>query len=143
MTIHKRIGALAVTAALTGLAGLGLTVPANAAAGPDSNAMAPQSWKCRDTSASMTGATVYASICWSGHTAKAAGQIYDTKADRHSACVLIIHNTTSQITRCDRKGAGTSTHFVTGSFHFSHPVWIRACTLYGPKAGRGDCSGWH
>ncbi|MFJ5611488.1 hypothetical protein ACIQCJ_19120 [Streptomyces sp. NPDC093221] len=133
MKVRRHITTITATVALAGLVGLGLAAPAQSA---------PQSWKCRDATASTTGAKIAASICWSGSTAKVAGQVYDTKADRHSGCGEIIKASNSAYNYCARKGAGTSVHFVTGEFHYSHPVWIRACTENGPVSGQ-KCSAWH
>ncbi|MGW7003329.1 hypothetical protein ACWGCW_10980 [Streptomyces sp. NPDC054933] len=33
----------------------------------------------------------------------------------------MLKSTTSAFNYCARKGAGTSMHFVTGEFHYSHP----------------------
>ncbi|MER6357445.1 hypothetical protein ABT186_37980 [Streptomyces sp. NPDC001634] len=145
MNIRKHVACITVGIGLAGLTTLGMTAPAQAvtdlAATAKTQVHAPQGWKCRETSASVAGATVYATICWKGKTARAAGQVYDTKADRHSGCAEVLKSTSSSLSYCARKGAGTSRHFVTGDFHFSHPVWIRACTEHGP--GPGDCSDWH
>ncbi|CDR17580.1 hypothetical protein GCM10022420_028420 [Streptomyces iranensis] len=143
MKLHRHIAALAATAALAGMSMLDAT-PVQAASVPtaaSASSTATQGWSCREATASVTGARISASICWKGSTAKAAGQVYDTKGDRHSGCGQVLKSTSSALNYCARRGAGTSVHFVTGEFHFSHPVWIRACTEHGSTHGRA-CSAW-
>jgi hypothetical protein len=105
-------------------------------------ARAPQAWSCRDATAAITGARVYASICWQNGTAKIAGQIYDNKADHRSACVQYTHaGGTNPWNICNNNGSGTSKHFVTGQFRYDAGVYIRACTENNVSPAR--CSGWH
>lgn len=102
---------------------------------------AASSWRCREATATTKGARVSAAICWQGHTAKVAGQIYDTLADHRSACVQISKGYSGNWNICDHKGANSSIHFVTGEFGYQEPVNIEACA-----ENRWDpaiCSGWH
>lgn len=136
MKICTCFAALAAATALTSMSVLGAS-PVQAASASSNGT---QAWKCREATASVDGARISASICWKGSTAKAAGQVHDTKADRHSGCGQVLKSTHSAFNYCARNGAGTSVHFVTGEFHYSHSVWIRACTEYGSDAGK--CSDW-
>lgn len=99
-------------------------------------------WSCRETSASVSGAKVSVAICWNGSRAKVAGQVYDTKGDFRSGCVLISGSPNGNHEYCDKGGAGTSKHIVTGEFAYTRPVLIAACTDSSVTFIR-RCSVWH
>lgn len=134
MNMRKRI-AIVATAVVTGV---GAAAPAASAA---QAAAAAGSWSCREATATAKGARVSAAICWQGHTAKVAGQIYDTLADHRSACVQISKGYSGNWNICDHKGAGSSMHFVTGEFGYQEPVNIMACAEN--TLSPAICSGWH